>query len=365
MAAVFFTTSFDSFRTVLILALFGAVPAMAADVLPLTAAQKKNLGIVTVTAAAQADGPALTYPARVTLPPASVRVVAAAGAGLITQVHMQAGDTVKRGAPLLTLSMPGLAEAQNALTQARLKSQLAASNAARDERLFAEGLIAESRLRATQSELQSARASLAAAQTALAMLGAGASTPPGTGGVAGSALTLTAPIAGVVLETTAEPGGRVDAGMALAKIADLSKLSLEIPLSTAQARQVAVGQAVTVAGSAAHGRIAALLPQLSASQSVLARASLVDTQRLLRPGQSVEVAIAGAQSAQSLIVPAAALVWKIDAPHVFVETAQGFVPTPVRLLRQNASQAEIAGLAAGSRVAVRGVAALKAQWLGE
>jgi hypothetical protein len=50
---------------------------------------------------------------------------------------------------------------------------------------------------------------------------------------------------------------------------------------------------------------------------------------------------------------------------VFVETAQGFVPTPVKLVRQNASQAEVTGLAAGSRVAIKGVAALKAQWLGE
>ncbi|WP_296894168.1 efflux RND transporter periplasmic adaptor subunit [Thiobacillus sp.] len=348
----------------LVLALLGAAPAFAADVLPLTAAQKKNLGIATVAAATQSASPALTYTARVTLPPASVRVAAAAGAGLVTQLHVQAGDTVKRGAPLVTLSMPGLADAQNALTQARLRSQLAASNAARDEKLFSEGLIAESRLRATRSEAQSARAGLAAAQSAMSLMG--------TGKVSGSAITLTAPIAGVVTESVAEPGQRVDAGMALVKVADLSKLALEIPLSTTQARQVAVGQSVTVADSEASGRVTALLPQLSASQSVLARASLVDPQKRLRPGQSVQVAIAGvsaavggAQSTHSLVVPATALVWKASQPYVFVETAQGFTPTPVQLIRQNASQAEVTGLAAGSRVAAKGVAALKAQWLGE
>jgi cobalt-zinc-cadmium efflux system membrane fusion protein len=346
-------------------ALFGGAPAVAADVLPLTAAQKHNLGITSVAAVTQTASPALTYPARVTLPPASVRVVAAAGAGLVTQLHVQAGDTVRRGAPLVTLSMPGLTDAQNALTQARLKSQLAASNAARDEKLFAEGLIAESRLRATQSEAQSAHAGLAAAQTTLSMLGAGPSTSLRTGGVSAGTLTLTAPIAGVVTESAAVPGERVDAGMALVKVADLARLALEIPLSTAQARQVAVGQTVTVADSAASGRVTALLPQLDASQSVLARASLSDPQKMLRPGQSVQVAIAGAQSAQGLAVPAAALVWKASVPYVFVETAQGFAPTPVQLVRQNASQAEVTGLAPGSRVAVKGVAALKAQWLGE
>lgn len=341
---------------------FGAVlivipPAFAADMLPLTAAQKKNLGIETLAAATQTASPALTHAARVTLPPASVRVAAAASAGLVTQIHVQAGDTVKRGAPLVTLSMPGLAEAQNALTQARLKSQLAASNAARDDKLFGEGLIAEARLRATQSEAQSARANLSAAQTALAMMG--------TGKVSGSAITLTAPIAGVVTESAAEPGQRVDAGMALVKVADLSKLALEIPLSPTQARQVAVGQSVMVVDSAASGRITVLLPQLNAAQSVLARASLADTQGLLRPGQSVQIAIAGAQSVQGLAVPTAALVWKTGLPYVFIETAQGFAPTRVKLVRQNASQAEVTGLAPSSRIAVKGVAALKAQWLGE
>jgi RND family efflux transporter MFP subunit len=355
MAAGFFAVRIR-IAPILVSALF-AVPAVAADVLSLSAAEKKNLGIASVAAATQTAGPALTYPARVTLPPASVRVVAAAGAGLVTHLHVQAGDTVKRGASLVTLSMPGLAEAQNALTQARLKAQLAGGNAARDEKLFGEGLIAESRLRATQSEAESARASLAAAQAAFSLLG--------TGKVSGSAITLTTPIAGVVTESVAEPGQRVDAGMALVKVADLSKLALEIPLSPAQARQIAVGQSVMVADSSASGRITALLPQLNAAQSVLVRANLADPQQLLRPGQSVQAAIAGAQSAGSLIVPAAALVWKAAAPHVFVETAQGFTATPVHVVRQNASQAEITGLAEGSRVAARGVAALKAQWLGE
>lgn len=344
-------------RSLLALSLAGTLPALAADVLPFTPAQKQNLGIASEAAQAQAEGPALTYPARVVAAPTGVRVVAAAGAALVTQLHVQAGDSVKRGAPLVTLSMPGLADARNTLTQARLRAQLAADNAARDEKLFAEGLIAEARLRATRTEAQAAHAGLAAAQQALAWLGQGK--------VAGSAITLVAPIAGVVSETTAEPGLRVDAGMALMKLVDPSQLVLEIPLSTAQARQVAVGQRVTLAEQQASGRVVALLPQLNAAQSVLVRASLTDPQRLLRPGQSVQAALTGTPAAQGTVVPAAALVWKGTAPHVFVETAQGFTPTPVTLLRRNAGQAEVSGLAAGARVAVRGVAALKARWLGE
>ncbi|AAZ96095.1 Secretion protein HlyD [Thiobacillus denitrificans ATCC 25259] len=357
MIADFVLTRASALRTGLILALAGPLTAVAADVLALTPAQKKNLGVEIAPLSAAAASPALTYPARVTLPPASLRVVAAAGDALVTRLHVQPGDTVRRGAPLVTVAMPALAEAQNQLTQAQLRARLAAETEARDQKLFAEGLIAESRLRATQSAAASARADLAAARAARALLGAG--------NAAGSALTLVAPIAGVITESAAEPGQRVDAGTVLFKVADLSKLALEIPLSTTQSRQVAAGQRVSVVDSAATGRITALLPQLTAAQSVVARASLADPQNLLRPGQSVQVAIAGTHAAESLTVPAGALVWKGEASYVFVDTAKGLVPTAVRVLRRNATAAEVSGLAPGSRVAVRGVAALKAQWAGE
>ncbi|HQS98910.1 MAG: efflux transporter periplasmic adaptor subunit [Hydrogenophilales bacterium 16-64-46] len=341
----------------LILCLATVAPLRAADTLPLSAAQQRNLGIAVSPAVVAAVSPTLTHPARVSLSPAHVRVLAAAGAALVVQMHVQAGDRVKRGAPVVTLSMPGLAEAHSQLTQARLKAQLAADNAARDEKLHAEGLIAESRLRATRAEAQSARAAQTAAQAALTMLG--------DGKVSGSRITLTAPISGVVIESSAEPGQRVDAGMALAKLADLSKLMLEIPLSPALARPLAVGQRVTLVGSAASGRVTTLLPQVNAAQSVLVRASLVDPQGLLRAGQSVEAMIEATSAAQSLAIPAVAVVWQNARPFVFVQTAGGFAPTPVTLIRQNAREAEVTGLAAGSRVAVKGVAALKAQWLGE
>ena len=340
---------------ILFLALLGAAPAFAVEALPLTAAQKKNLGITTAEVRTRGTPPALTYPARVSLPPASVRVVAAAGEALVTRVHVQAGDSVTKGAPLVTVSMPGLAAAQSALTQARLRAKLAASIAARDQKLFAEGLIAEARLRASQAEAQLARADESAARAAMSLLGGGRAR--------GSALTLVAPIAGVVTEGMAEPGARVDAGTALFRLADMSKLALEIPLSPQQSRHVAVGQAVSVVGSSARGRVTALLPQLNAAQSVLVRASLTDPQKLLRPGQSVEVAISGSMPVTQLVVPAGALVWKGNAPYVFVESREGFTPTPVRVVRRNASEAAVTGVAAGSRVAVQGVAALKARWL--
>lgn len=351
------SSPFNKFSLVIaLITLFtGISSAFALEQLMLKPDQKANLDIITTPVQAGTDGTALTCMARVALTNTGVRVVAAGGPALITQLHHQVGDTVKQGTALVTVSMPGLAEAQNNLIQAELKARLAANNSRRDEKLFKEGLISESRLRNTQSEAQSTQASLVAAQTALAMLGAGK--------VHGSTITLTSPISGVITESTVEPGQRVDAGMALIKVADLSTLLLEIPLTVAQSQQVAPGQLVKIQGCAARGRITTLLPHLTNAQSVLARARITDPQKTLRPGQSVEVSIAAAQSAKAVSVPAAALVWKGSAAYVFVENEKGFMVAPVQITRRGSSHVEVKGLTAGSKVAVQGVAALKAQWL--
>lgn len=331
--------------------------AQAAEILPLTAAQQARLGIELVQAGAPAASPAASTPARVVLPATSVQVIAAAGAALVTRLHVQAGDTVKRGAPLVTLSMPGLAEMQNGVTQARLRAALADSQVVRDRKLFDEGLIAEARLRASETEARSAQASLTAAQAGRAAMGSGT--------VSGGTITLTAPMSGVVAENLAEPGMRVDAGMALMKLADMSKLALDMPMSPERAAGVVPGLLVRVQGSAATGRVSTLLPQLDAAQSVLVRASLRDPAGQLRVGQSVRVELVGARTPAGRVLPATVLVWKAGAPYVFVHTARGFVPTPVQVLRQNAREVEIAGVPERARVAAKGVAALKAQWLGE
>ena len=341
-------------RALCVLALAGAAPLAPAQTLPLTPAQKSNLGIVVAPVGA-AGGVTLDVVGRVRLPPTALAVVAAGGDGLVTRLYTQAGDKVGRGAALVSLSMPGLAEARALAIQARLRADLADDNAARDGKLHAEGLIAEARLRATRSEAASARAAVAAANAQLRLLGAGRSS--------GAELTLTSPIAGSVLEVMAEPGARVAAGTALVKLADLSRLALEIPLTASQAAGVAVGQKLALADGTA-GRIAALLPQLDAAQNVLARATLERTPATLRPGQTVRVALA-AGNGGGRAVPTTAVVWKGKQAHVFVEVGQGFAATPVNVLRQNAGAAEVEGLAAGARVAVKGVAALKAKWLGE
>lgn len=346
------------FRLFFVLASLAGIPFQSthAVTLPVDATQRSRLGIRVAEVVASAQAPGLSAMAQVVLPPTAVQVVAASGMGLVTRLHVEAGQTVRAGTALVTLSMPGLAEANNAWIQANLRARLAADTLARDRRLFDEGLIAESRLRASEVQMEAARAERVAAEAARALLGSGR--------VSGSRLTLVAPAAGVVAEIQAEPGMRVDAGAPLVKLVDPGRLALDIALSTTQAEQVGVGQQVKAVGGSARGVIEAILPRLDAAQSVRVRARLSETGNL-RVGQTVAVEIIGARQGDAVLVPVSALVWQGNRPWVFVAKAKGFTPTLVRVLRQSTREVELVGLVPGTRIAVAGVAALKAQWDGE
>lgn len=326
-----------------------------AESLSIPAEQRQSLGIEVATVITSESALGLTATAKITLPPASVRVIAAPTDGLITSVLHQSGEQITNGQALITLSSPSLIEARRQAIQANLKHNLAADMAARDRKLFAEGLIAETRLTTSNNEASLAASDVEAAHATLKLLGAK------TEGK-GAEITLTSPIAGTLIETLVEPGQRVDASTPLIKVGNLKQLGLEIPLSPEQASKVTIGQSVTLEKSSVTGEIIALQPALDTAQNVLVRAKLTQGSDDLRLGQSVNITILGKTDAKTLSIPSAGLAWVADKAYVFVENAQGFTPTPVTILSQTDTQATLNGLAANERIAIKGVAALKAKW---
>lgn len=337
-----------------LLLLFPAFGEAASVLIP--PEQRAALGIEAAPAIASTNSAGLEVTAKVILPPASVRVVAAPADGLVTTLLHQAGEQVKAGDKLAALSSPDVVEAQRQYLQARLKHQLASNNASREKPLAEQGLIAKNTWLQTQNEVKLAQADMDAAAATLRLLGV----KPGN---ENSEIALTAPISGWILETLVEPGQRIEAPAPLIKIGNLQQLGLEIPLTPAQAKSVQAGQSVEVEGGKASGTIRALQPALDMAQNVIVRAVLQQDGATLHPGQNVKVKLTGvAGTGATLTIPASGIVWQGDKAHVFVETAEGFTPTAVTILSQNDQQANISGLPADSRIAVKGVAALKAKW---
>lgn len=333
-----------------------------AEPLTLSSAQVRALGVETVPVQAAAPGAQGGLPARVTVPNEQMRVVAAPVAGLVETLAVAPGASVRRGQVVARLASPQALELQRDALQAGSQAQLAEQTRRRDEQLFAEGLIAESRLQASRAAAIEASAQASARRQGLALAGVA----PGT---VGGPLALVAPIDGVVLEQGASVGQRVEAAALIYRIARLTPLWLEIQAPVALAAAMREGALVQVAGLPARGRLIAIGRAVDAgSQSVLLRAAIDSGAERLRPGQTVEVDVALPGGGPPRL-PASALAHQGAVAVVFVRSAAGdqgsrFEPRPVQVLGHSGDHIAVAGVNAGEHVAVRGVSGLKALWTG-
>ncbi len=148
-----------------------AAAASAADDIKLSAAQITALGIETAAPAAAGAGQLAGLPAQVVVPNEQQRVVSAPLAALVEQVLVATQTPVRRGQGLVQLQSPGLADLQHTYLQAATQLELARTQLERDEKLIAEGIIAESRLQATRSRWIEVSADYAERMQALRLAG--------------------------------------------------------------------------------------------------------------------------------------------------------------------------------------------------
>lgn len=350
------------------LAAFAVPAAVAADSVALSADQQQALGIQTATLGRHAGAVATGLPARVVVPPQQVRALAAPVGGLVTQVAKAHNDPVAAGESVFTLSSAPLVDDQVTLYKAASQQRLLAENAARDARLLKEGIIAEARYRAARAEEQRADAEVRALRERLRLAGLGADEirSAETESALTDAVSVRSPITGVLVELEASAGARVEQGMLLGKVADLSRLWLEIQVPVDQAVLIRSGMPVTVAGLTVAGRLSLVESEMSGAQTVTARADIIDGASELRPGQSVEARIGALADARQWRVSSASLAWQGGSTYLFVEAPGGFRVVPVTVLTQSAATAGVTGELTGEeRIAVKGVAALKSIWLGK
>ncbi len=341
----------------------------------LTPIQIKSLGVASAPLTRHGGSQSPDMPATVAIPDGQTRVLAAPLAGVVLATLAAEGEPVKRGQALARLSSPDLIGLQGGLAQAASALSLAQDSARRDEGLLREGIIAESRARASTAALMQARAALNAQRATLRAWGVSnvaiARAEHGEGFA--SEITLTAPIAGVVISRQATLGSRVEAATALYTIASLNPLWLEIDAPADVAERVKVGMKVVLPGRQVQGSVLRVLPGAGAAQTVRIRARLdqanagakVGTEVALRVGQSVSARIEGLGGSQSWRVPVQAVAREAGKSYVFVRRADGFEARLVTLLSQSAGTVSLAGdFKDGELVAVAGIAALKSAWLG-
>jgi multidrug efflux pump subunit AcrA (membrane-fusion protein) len=214
---------------------------------------------------------------RVAVPNRGIQMITATTAGQVQSVLVNVGETVRSGTPLARLYSPELLSMQREYLHARSAAELSNQKLKRDESLFAEGIIAQSRLEDTRIAQMQAQASLQEQQQLLKLSGLSTATinKLTTASDINPVLTVTSSLSGVVLEQSATPGGRVEPGTPLFTLGNTQTLWVELQATPAQLGQLRVGNQVT-AGCKQPGKIIALSPQVSRdSQTALVRAEFV------------------------------------------------------------------------------------------
>ena len=344
-------------------------PGFADENIVVSAKQVQSLGITTATLPGKQSGEVSGLPAQVVIPGNQLFIISTPLPAMIEQTLVGVGDSVKKGQPIARLQSPALAEAQRGLLQASVQNQLARENLGRDEALYKDGIIAESRYRATKSLALEAQAALSERKQMLRLSGMSDSAIAQlqSGNNLSSLLTMTAPIDGVVLEKSASAGQRLDSAVPIFKIANLDPLALEIQAPLASTRDLKIGAAITIPVYAASGKLTAIGRSLTGTnQTILLRAIILLGAENLRPGQFVEASISTNSSNKAQWeIPNSAISRIQGRTVVFVETAKGFRSQLITVLNQGATNSVIGGPFKGDeKIAVGGVSALKASVLG-
>lgn len=351
-------------------------PSSAMPALKLSAVQMQAAGVKVQTArpaqslaqAAQA-GRGMRLAGRVVSPGDTSGILLSTVSGQLESVFVQPGSKVRAGQPLARIHSAQLAAMQREYLQAHSAAELSASQLARDEALFEEGIIAESRLRETRAARQLA---LAAEQEHRRLLILAGYTDSAIAGIApgtlSSTVTLQAAGDAVVLAQSSTIGQQVEPGTELFRLASSGRRWLELNAAPAEAEVLRIGDRVSIVGCGNHGRVIAVGSQLdTASQTLLVRVEMSDSAALCpRPNQYIEADVQPATAPAGLTsVPASALLRNADRDYVFVQRGAAFTPVPVTVERRYGEELWLlAGIAPGTRVVSAGITALKGAWLG-
>ena len=349
--------------------------ANAGQVVRITPAQIKTLGIETSPIQANANANSQRLPGEIVVPVDQARIISAPQSGLIDQMLVATGQHVKQGQALAHLSSPDLVALQRDHLQALSQQRLSQNSLNRDTELYKDGIIAERRYLTSESNHAEVNALLAERRQALKLSGMSPQAIKSleTSGSYTNGITLAAPIDGMVLEQLVTAGQRVDSAMPIYRIAKLSPLWLEIHAPTQALSSIQLGMKVNILNSAAAGKVIAIVPNVNKlDQTALVRVAINNGTAALAPGQLVEAEIAQPVSnkSTSFSLAKSAIVQINDGKNanqtlVFVQTKEGFEPRAVKVLNNTGAQTFISGDFAGTeRIVTSGTAALKAKMQG-
>jgi cobalt-zinc-cadmium efflux system membrane fusion protein len=277
-------------------------------------------------------------------------------AGRIERLLATVGQAVAKGQPLAQISSADIGQAQADLHKAEADQALGRAASARARELTEAGIIARKDLEQAEADLARSTAEGQRARARLAQYGV-------AGTAVNQSLTLTAPLAGIVVDRSSNAGAEVRTdvqGAALFTISDPTSLWASIDLDETQLSLLKPGQTVvlTAAGWPDQQFSATVLSVGEsvdpASRTVKVRARVANPERKLKAEMFVNAQV---QATGGLpLVPADAVFLRGEQSLVFVQKGNGrFERRAVTVRPAGPQQSQVvAGLAVGDKVVVGG-----------
>ncbi len=289
--------------------------------------------------------------------------IGAAVTGRVTEVLAEVGDRVQLGQALARVASSELTTAQMGYLKAHSAASQAERAVERARQLILADVIGSAELQRRESELAIARAEFRAAGDQLRLMGlpTAAIERLKDQGTLHPVASVSATLAGVVIERKISQGQVAQPGDPLFTVADLGNVWVVGALPEQTARSVQAGQTVNITVPALgnrslSGKIVYVGDTVSPeTRSVTIRTQVDNAQRDLKPQMLATMRVRGATQ-QTLALPAQAVVRENDRDHVFVRTADlRFKLTPVELgPAQDELRPVLKGLAAGAEVVTEG-----------
>ena len=280
----------------------------------------------------------------------SVQIVSRVG-GIVDKVSVNAGDKVRKGQVLATISSQTIAEIRSDLLAAQKRVSLARTTYQREKQLWEEKISAQQDYLQAQHDLQEAEINSNRIQQKLGALGAGAS------GSGQARYDIRSPIDGVVTLKKVSQGQVISDIDSLFEVSDLSTVWAEMTIYAKDINIVKTGQQVTVKATAFDAQAAGNIAYVSSlvgeeSRTAMARVVLNNPDRTWLPGLPVNIEL----TSNEVYVPLAVSVEGIQSLNeetvVFGRYENYFEARPITLGRRDDKHVEVLeGLNAGEKYA--------------
>jgi len=313
----------------------------------------------------------VTLPGEVSVNADKVAHVVPRVSGVVREVRKNLGDHVKLGEVMAVLESRELAGAKAEYLAAIERLSLAKANYSREERLWRKKVSSEQDYLNAKQELAEIRIALRSAEQKLHALGFTEKylkqLPEHTDATF-TFYEITAPFNGTVIKKHVALGEAVQNDAGLFVVADLS--TVWVDLSVYEKDLPFVKEGAKVAITAGHsipnatGVISYVGPIVGEqTRTAIARAVVSNDKGALRPGLFITGKVTVKNISVPVIAPKTALQTYEGKTVVFIETAEGFEPSPVTVGQSDETNVEIvSGLSSGNKYATKGAFTLKAQF---